>query len=138
MIDFLTTYYLDDPYYCGLRARVPNFAKSNSKTNNSINDRKTSFFSKKDNKPKDKEKEKDTKEKELLPSLGKQQGSLAHPASFSTLYQLHQMQNRTVGTVNKKIQRQNTEPYNMWHAKSYESGIGSFEYLKYFNDYHLR
>lgn len=117
----------DDPYYCGLRARVPNFAKQNGKTNGTISEKKTSFFGKKDNKSK--EKEKDVKEKETVqPKQRPSTVQMPHPASFSTLYQLHQMQNGTMGTVSKRAtyQRHNSqpEPYSMWHAKSYESGIG--------------
>lgn len=141
--------YLDDPYYCGLKARVPNFAKAaaiaNGKTNGTISEKK-SFFGKKDkdsnkSKDKDKEKEKDLKEKEKEKDLKekpesispKQRPSVAqmpHPASFSTLYQLHQMQNGILhgGTMkpNGIFQRHNSTPeqYHMWHAKSYESGIG--------------
>lgn len=118
---------IDDPYYSGLRARVPNFAKINTKSNGTISEKKTSFFGKKESKSKDKEK--DLKDKELV--LPKQRPSFAqmpHPASFSTLYQLHQMQNGMPGTVSKKgnFQRHKSqpEPYTMWHAKSYESGIG--------------
>jgi hypothetical protein len=53
---------------------------------------------------------------------------LPHPASFSTLYQLHQMQNGLLnGTVkhNGIFQRHHSqpEPY-MWHAKSYGDGLG--------------
>lgn len=117
----------DDPYYCGLRARVPNFAKQNGKTNGTISEKKTSFFGKKDNKSKEKERE--VKEKETVqPKQRPSTVQMPHPASFSTLYQLHQMQNGTLGTVSKRgtYQRHNSqpEPYNMWHAKSYESGIG--------------
>lgn len=152
---------LDDPYYCGLKARVPNFAKPNGSINNSngsgsnnksvngtISEKKSSFFgSKKDSKSKDKdkekdkekekdkdkdkEKEKDVKEKESVSP--KQRPSIAqmpHPASFSTLYQLHQMQNGMPnGTIkhNAAFHRHfsHPDPY-MWHAKSYESGIGKW------------
>lgn len=117
----------DDPYYCGLRARVPNFGKMNNKNNGTINEKKTSFFGKKDFKTKDKEK--DYKEKDFV--LPKQRSSfvqMPHPASFSTLYQLHQMQNGILDTASKRgnFQRHKSQPdqYNMWHAKSYESGIG--------------
>lgn len=117
----------DDPYYSGLRARVPNFAKVNTKTNGTINDKKTSFFGKKEGKSKDKEK--DLKDKEVvLPKQRPSYAQMPHPASFSTLYQLHQMQNGMLGTVSRKAnyQRHKSQPesYNMWHAKSYESGIG--------------
>lgn len=92
-----------------------------------VNEKKTSFFGKKDNKS-SKEKEKETKDKESM-SVAKQRPSFAqlpHPASFSTLYQLHQVQNATMSKKGN-FQRHNSQPdasYNMWHAKSYESGIG--------------
>ena len=113
-----------------MRARVPNFVKMNTKNNGTMNEKKTSFFGKKENKSKDKEK--DLKDKEIV--LPKQRPSfvqMPHPASFSTLYQLHQMQNGTLGTVSKRgnFQRHKSqpEPYtssSIWHAKSFESGIG--------------
>lgn len=132
-----------------MKARVPNFAKvngninnSNSKVNGTLNEsKKISFFGKKDSskskeKEKEKEKEKDVKDtkevKDRESTSPKQRPSVAHmphPASFSTLYQLHQMQNGVLnGTVkhNGNIHRHNSqpEPY-IWHAKSYESGIGN-------------
>ncbi|CRK99486.1 CLUMA_CG012805, isoform A [Clunio marinus] len=113
----------DDPYYCGLRARVPNFAKANGKSSGSGSEKKTSFFSKKDNKPKEKE----SKDASQKPRFSYAQ--MPHPASFSTLYQLHQMQTNGVGTVSKKASyhrhSSQPEPYNLWLAKSYESGIDS-------------
>lgn len=118
----------DDPYYCGMRARVPNFAKANAsiKINETINEKKTSFFGKKESKPKEKEKD------STAPKQRLSYAQMPHPASFSTLYQLHQMQNGMLGTVSKRgsqggsFQRHNSqpEPYAMWHAKSFESGIG--------------
>lgn len=99
----------------------------NGTLNGAINEKKTSFFGKKENKTK--EKEKDSKDKEtvaLKPRSSYPQ--MPHPASFSTLYQLHQIQNGMLGTVSKRgtFQRQHSqpEPYAMWHAKSFESGIG--------------
>lgn len=121
-----------------MRARVPNFgAKANAKTNGTINEKKMSFFGKKENKSKDKEKEKEKEPKEAVtpytpPKQRPSYAQMPHPASFSTLYQLHQMQNGVMDTINRKgtFQRHNSQPvavhphYNMWHAKSYESGIG--------------
>lgn len=111
-----------------MRARVPNFAKS-GKPKFTNNEKRTGFFSKKEIKIKDIEKERDFKDREALPP--KQRPSFAqlpHPASFSTLYQLHQMQSGVLGTVSKRgnFQRQNSqpEPYSIWHSKSFESGIG--------------
>jgi outer membrane biosynthesis protein TonB len=101
-----------------------------------VTEKKLSFFgSKKDSKSKDKEKEKE-KEKEskepkesVAPKQRPSSVQMPHPASFSTLYQLHQIQNGMMGTMSRKqgtFQRHHSQPdaYNMWHAKSYESGIG--------------
>lgn len=109
-----------------MRARVPNFGKvnvnnvNNVKNNGTLGEKKPSIFSKVANKLKDKD------------PASKQRPSVAqlpHPASFSTLYQLHQMQNGTINHNSKNgiFQRHNSqpEPY-IWHAKSYESGIGKF------------
>jgi len=156
MMQFCCNFILlaDDPYYCGMRARVPNFGKkqpttaavaaaaavvapTNGKSNGTISEKKSSgFFSKSGSKSKEKEKEKekDKKEKEAStsPKHRPSVAQLPHPASFSTLYQLHQMQNGMLGgtmngTMNKNgtFMRHNSqpEPY-IWHAKSYESGIG--------------
>lgn len=76
---------LEDPYYCGLRARVPNFAKSSKKSSK---------------------------------DLGKRSG-LSHPASMSSLHQLRPGQN--IQTENRIQTERNPA---LWHARSYESGIG--------------
>lgn len=84
-----------------------------------MSDKKSSFLNKNgDNKSKEKDYSKQR------PSFAQ----LPHPASFSTLYQLHQIQNGMLhGTISKQgaFHRHNSqhEPY-MWHAKSFESGIG--------------
>lgn len=119
----------DDPYYCGLRARVPNFAKMNGNAISSSSEKKGGFFSKIDRKPKEiVEKEKEPKSRDsVTPKHRQSTVQMPHPASFSTLYQLHQTQNGLVGTISKKgtFQRHNSQPeYSMWHAKSFESGIG--------------
>lgn len=120
-----------------MRARVPNFAakaNGNGKTNGTISEKKTGFFGKKDSKSKEKEKEKEKEPKEAVtpPKQRPSYAQMPHPASFSTLYQLHQMQNGMMDTISRRgtFQRHNSQPvpvhpqYNMWHAKSYESGIG--------------
>lgn len=74
----------EDPYYCGLRARVPNFAKSNKKNN-------------KDN---------------------VKRSGLSHPASMSSLHQLRQ------GACNQGNRVNSERNQSLWHARSFESGIG--------------
>lgn len=110
---------------------MPNFAKMNGNASSSSAEKKGGFFTKIDRKPKEiVEKEKELKTRDsVTPKHRQSTVQMPHPASFSTLYQLHQMQNGLVGTISKKgtFQRQNSQPqYNMWHAKSYESGIGEF------------
>lgn len=133
---------------------VKTASKDNSSTNSSsskstvtINESKkssvSSFFSSSKNKDgskskdkdkeKEKEKEKEKVEKEVVKELTppKQRPSYAqmpHPASFSTLYQLHQMQNGLLNGTIKNQQRifrhhSQPDPY-MHHAKSYDNGIG--------------
>jgi hypothetical protein len=113
---------------------VPNFAaKANAKSTGTVTEKKTSFFGKKESKSKDKDKEKEKEPKETVtPKQRPSYAQMPHPASFSTLYQLHQMQNGVMDTISRRgtFQRHNSQPvpvhpqYNMWHAKSYESGIG--------------
>lgn len=153
---------LDDPYYCGFKAKtiftkaVKTASKDNSSNTSSsskstvtINESKkssvSSFFSSSKNKDGSKSKEKEkvekvekdvvVKEKESTPP--KQRPSYAqmpHPASFSTLYQLHQMQNGLLNGTIKNQQRifrhhSQPDPY-MHHAKSYDNGIGKREIKK--------
>lgn len=103
---------------------MPNFARQNAKS--SVVEKKPGFLAKNDRKSKE---EKDYSVAKQRPS----QVQMPHPASFSTLYQLHQMQNGLAmpnGTVSKRaeFQRQHSQPenYYMWHAKSYESGISKW------------
>lgn len=111
---------------------MPNFARKNAKA--SVVEKKQGFLGKSDRKSKE---EKDYVTGKQRPS----QVQMPHPASFSTLYQLHQMQNGGKGPVNKReeFQRQSSQPensmqgnpYYMWHAKSYESGISEFSFLTF-------
>lgn len=119
----ITLFRSDDPYYCGMRARVPNFAKQGLKP---MKDKKGIFSSKFDKKAKEPEREVQESsafKQQRRPSVAQ----MPHPASFSTLYQLHQMQNGIFDPNSKKanFQRHNSHPehFNMWQAKSYESGI---------------
>jgi hypothetical protein len=91
----------DDPYYCGLRARVPNFVKANKA--NRIVDNNSNYISSKDLNKLMKEKE----QKRVAPA--------------SAMSNFHQM--RGNGSLYPHHLPAN-QPYSMWHAKSYESGIG--------------
>uniref|UniRef100_A0A182T215 Uncharacterized protein n=1 Tax=Anopheles maculatus TaxID=74869 RepID=A0A182T215_9DIPT len=94
----------DDPYYCGLRARVPNFVKSSksSKENNNNGPNAAVGGS-----------------KETVASKRLSIAHLQHPASLQSLHQLHQMHPHH----NLMAAHQHHQQL-MWHARSYESGIG--------------
>ncbi|XP_052899215.1 uncharacterized protein LOC128305684 isoform X1 [Anopheles moucheti] len=93
----------DDPYYCGLRARVPNFVKSSksSKENNNNGPNAAVGGS-----------------KETVASKRLSIAHLQHPASLQSLHQLHQMHPHH----NLMAAHQHHQQL-MWHARSYESGI---------------
>jgi hypothetical protein len=94
----------DDPYYCGMRARVPNFVKANKA--NRIVDNNSNYISSKDLNKLMKEKE----HKRIAPSSA--------VAPLSTFHQMH-------GNTNLYHHHlPSNQQYSMWHAKSYESGIG--------------
>lgn len=86
---------LDDPYYCGLRARVPNFVKSSK------------------NKGKD----------SVSPMKRISVSNLQHPAaSLASLHQLHQMHPQHLYASHHPHPQY---PQNMMlHTRSFESGIG--------------
>uniref|UniRef100_A0A1B0EX59 Uncharacterized protein n=1 Tax=Lutzomyia longipalpis TaxID=7200 RepID=A0A1B0EX59_LUTLO len=88
----------DDPYYCGLRARVPNFVKT-SKAPPAKHHNGHSVH------------EKETPKRMSL-------AHLQHPASLQSLHQLHQMHPHP--HLMSAHQQQ-----MMWHARSFESGIDS-------------
>jgi hypothetical protein len=116
----------DDPYYCGLRARVPNFVKatsniintsnksnnnknSNNKSSNRIVDSNSNYISSNNLNRLMKEKE--------------QHKKMSVVAPMSAFQQMH-------GNTRDLYHHQPPPPpssqqqYSMWHAKSYESGIG--------------
>lgn len=82
----------DDPYYCGLRARVPNFVKtSKGRGRDSTVSKRLSI------------------------------AQLQHPASIASIHQLHQ--NHPSHMMSAHQQQM------MFHARSYESGIGMYRNL---------
>jgi hypothetical protein len=121
----------DDPYYCGLRARVPNFAKEKvtrktSRANEEIyvssggggggrNPGRT---------PRD-------------PVINKRR-SIAHldrhQPTFSSLYQLNQINDPRSSLYQRlhhhsyNMMSPGMRQYGMWHARSYESGIGELPF----------
>lgn len=86
----------DDPYYCGLRARVPNFNKS-SKNGKS-----------KDNGP-----------PKRLPAAST--SNLQHPASLVSLHQLHKAHPHAPYMLSA---HQHHQHQMIMHSRSFESGIG--------------
>lgn len=89
----------DDPYYSGLRARVPNFVKSSSKSN---------------------------KEKDSITAKRMSIAHMQHPASLQSLHQIHQIHpHQQLMAAHQHHQQM------MWHARSYESGIGIYDQFQY-------
>lgn len=85
--------FTDDPYYCGLRARVPNFVKATGKhVLPAMTERLT------------------LKETPVPMPVPSKRFSVAHPHGFPPQMPFaHPMQQA------------------LWHARSYESGIGAYE-----------
>lgn len=81
-------YFLDDPYYCGLRARVPNFV-AKSKAN-----------------------------KESLPSKR---------------YSINQQHQQILMHQQMNMNHHQIHQHPMWHARSYESGIGKIRITEKFS-----
>lgn len=103
----------DDPYYCGLRARVPNFVKSSKSKENNNNSNVTN-----NNSSNGKDNSAAAVSKRL--SIA----HLQHPSSLQSLHQLHQMHPHH----NLMAAHQHHQQL-MWHARSYESGIGKLATL---------
>jgi hypothetical protein len=101
----------DDPYYCGMRARVPNFVKANKAKR--IVDSNSNYISSNNLSKLMKEKEKEMKKMAPAP---------VGVAPLSTYHQHHGNNN----LYHHHLQSPHHQPqqYSMWHAKSYESGIG--------------
>lgn len=93
--DKLFNSFTDDPYYCGLRARVPNFVKtSKNKGKDSLSAMKRISVS-----------------------------NLQHPAaSLASLHQLHQMHAHNQPIYGHHGQY--PSHHMMLHTRSFESGIG--------------
>lgn len=113
----LTKFFADDPYYCGLKARVPNFAKANAKR-----------------KQKDQEEEiyvRGRKSEHAAPFEGRHRQLDRHQPTFSSLYQLNQINDPRSSLYQRlhhhshNMMSPNQQRPFMWHARSYESGIGS-------------
>lgn len=84
----------DDPYYCGLRARVPNFVQKSKQP---------------------------VKDKDSIASKRMSITHLQHPASLTSLHQIHQ----PIHPHHQLMAAHQHHQQMMWHARSYESGIDS-------------
>lgn len=119
----------DDPYYCGLRARVPNFVKERTRRSSRANE--ATYASSSGNLSR--------VPREVIhkqPSISHRD---RHQPTFSSLYQLNQINDPRTNLY----QRLHHHSYNlsptytharqsMWHARSYESGIGKFKTIVHF------
>lgn len=95
----------DDPYYCGLRARVPNFVKSS----------------------KNKAKE------SLSPMKRISVSNLQHPAaSLASLHQLHQMHPQHLYGGSHHGHSAQYPHHMMLHTRSFESGIGNISFCLFY------
>ncbi|XP_055603003.1 uncharacterized protein LOC129751492 [Uranotaenia lowii] len=102
----------DDPYYCGLRARVPNFVKTSSKSKENNNNSNVANNNNNSSRDVPVGNGKDAIAKRM--SIA----HLQHPSSLQSLHQLHQMHPHH----NLMAAHQHHQQL-MWHARSYESGI---------------
>ncbi|ETN66317.1 hypothetical protein AND_001912 [Anopheles darlingi] len=98
----------DDPYYCGLRARVPNFGKASKSSKENNNNGPNAAVGGVGV----------GGSKETVAAKRLSIAHLQHPASLQSLHQLHQMHPHH----NLMAAHQHHQQL-MWHARSYESGI---------------
>lgn len=131
-LNFHNFSFKDDPYYCGLRARVPNFAKEKirraSKATEATEETYVSSNRNYSRLPRE-----PVMKRRSIANLDR------HQPTFSSLYQLNQI-NDPRSSLYQRLhhhsynipQSQPRQP-SMWHARSYESGIGKFFGLNFKN-----
>lgn len=120
LIFFLFRFYPDDPYYCGLRARVPNFAKDRARKASRVTEEVYASGNRNGSRM----------SRDPVPKRRSIAHADRHQPTFSSLYQLNQVNDPR----SSLYQRLHHHSYNMtssphhrqsiWHARSYESGIG--------------
>lgn len=119
-VRILTFFSPDDPYYSGLRARVPNFSKEKQRRES-----QEIYVSRKQ------------------PRVNRRSiaGSDRHQPTFSSLYQLNQV-NDPKSSLYQRLHYHGHASHSprpvLWHARSYESGIGKlllFVTLRWFNSW---
>ena len=113
--------FVDDPYYCGLRARVPNFAKERARKASRAEEIYVSGNRNVNRMPRE-----PVMKRRSIAHMDR------HQPTFSSLYQLNQINDPR----SSLYQRLHHHGYNlvspshprqsMWHARSYESGIGKY------------
>lgn len=100
---------IDDPYYSGLRARVPNFSKGKERRESQTNEE--IYVSRRQ------------------PRVSRRSiaSSDRHQPTFSSLYQLNQV-NDPRSSLYQRLHHHGHSSHStrpvLWHARSYESGIG--------------
>lgn len=121
LINFCLNFIIsDDPYYCGMRARVPNFAKEKVRKSSRANE--DIYVS---------SRHQNRIPREPVPKRRSIAHLDRHQPTFSSLYQLNQINDPR----SSLYQRLHHHSHNMmspsiprqsiWHARSYESGIGT-------------
>lgn len=117
LLKFNICFFTDDPYYSGLRARVPNFSKEKQRRES-----QEIYVSRKQ------------------PRVNRRSiaGSDRHQPTFSSLYQLNQV-NDPKSSLYQRLHYHGHASHSprpvLWHARSYESGIGNWLLLvtRWFN-----
>lgn len=119
----------DDPYYSGLRARVPNFSKERARRASRANEDTYVSNSRNLNR----------QPRESVPKRRSIANLDRHQPTFSSLYQLNQI-NDPRSSLYQRLHHHSynippSQPRSLWHARSYESGIGkqsSLIFIDYF------
>lgn len=124
------SFFSDDPYYCGLRARVPNFAKEKARKSSRANEEIYVAGNRVCREP---------------PAMKRR--SIAHidrhQPTFSSLYQLNQI-NDPKSSLYQRLHHHSynimpkSQRHSVYHARSFESGIGEMDsHLSLFHCYLL-
>lgn len=106
---------LDDPYYSGLRARVPNFAKERTRRVSRVNEDTYVSSSRNLNRV----------PREPVPKRRSIANLDRHQPTFSSLNQINDPRSSLYQRLHHhSYNLPSSQPRSLWHARSYESGIG--------------
>jgi hypothetical protein len=126
----------DDPYYCGMRARVPNFGKATINGNNNnnkiinSNNKMNNGSSKSSNNKSSSNRIVDNNSNYISSNnlsrlmKEKEHKKMSVVAPMSTFPQMHANGRDLYHHQQQQQPMPQPQHYSMWHAKSYESGIG--------------